>query len=110
MADADLLLTGEGRLDEQTGYGKAVAGVARLAAECGVRTLIVPGMLAAGWEAVLEYADGVEPVVSSLITAEEAIARPAETLEMTVERAMAGWLRLREVELGAAPADRAERS
>ena len=110
LADADLLLTGEGRLDEQTGYGKAVAGVARLAAECGVRTLIVPGMLAAGWEAVLEYADGVEPVVGSLITAEEAIARPAETLEMTVERAMAGWLRLREVELGAAPADRAERS
>ena len=109
LAGADLLLTGEGRLDGQTGYGKAVAGVARLAAECGVRTLIVPGALAPGWEAVLGYTDGVEPVAGSLMTAEEAMARPAETLSMTVERALAGWRRMREAEAGAAAPDGTER-
>ena len=34
-ADSDLILTGEGRLDEQTGSGKVVAGVARLGQELG---------------------------------------------------------------------------
>jgi len=108
LAGADLLLTGEGRLDGQTGYGKAVAGVARLAAGCGVRTLIVPGALAPGWEAVLEYVDGVEPVVGSAFTAAEAMTRPAETLALTVERALAGWRTLSEVEMGAAAPERAE--
>lgn len=35
IARCDLVLTGEGRLDEQTGGGKVVAGVARLGAETG---------------------------------------------------------------------------
>ena len=83
---------------------QTVAGAARMAAECGARTLIIPGALAPGWEAVLEYADAVEPVAGSVLTAEEAMARPAETLSMTVERALAGWLRMREVEAGGAAA------
>ena len=104
LLGADLLLTGEGRLDAQTGYGKTVAGASRMAAECGVRTLIVPGALAPGWEAVLDYADAVEPVVGSVLTVEEAMTRPAETLSMTVERALAVWRRMREVEPGGAAA------
>ncbi len=104
LLGADLLLTGEGRLDAQTGYGKTVAGAARMAAECGVRTLIIPGALAPGWEAVLDYADAVEPVAGSVLTAEEAMARPAETLSMTVERTLAVWWRMREVEAGGAAA------
>ena len=104
LLGADLFLTGEGRLDAQTGYGKTVAGASRMAAECGVRTLIVPGALAPGWEAVLDYADAVEPVVGSVLTAKEAMARPAETLSMTVERALALWRRMREVEAGGAAA------
>lgn len=35
IANCDLILTGEGRLDEQTGGGKVVAGVARLGKESG---------------------------------------------------------------------------
>jgi len=93
---ADLLLTGEGRLDGQTGYGKAVAGVARMAAECGVPVLVVPGALAAGWEAVLPLVDGVEPVVGGAATEAEALARPAEMLSQTVERALRGWARMKE--------------
>ncbi len=93
---ADLLLTGEGRLDGQTGYGKAVAGVARMAAECGVPVLVVPGALAAGWEAVLPLVDGVEPVVGGAATEAEALARPAEMLSQTVERALRGRARMKE--------------
>jgi len=101
LRGVDLLLTGEGRLDGQTGYGKAVAGAGRMAAECGVRTLVVPGALAPGWEEVLDYADGVEPVAGSVFTVEDAMGRPAETLSLTVERVLAGWGRMRQLETGA---------
>jgi glycerate 2-kinase len=92
IRDADLLLTGEGRLDRQTTYGKVVAGVARLAAERGVPVLVVPGALGPGWEAVLPYVAGVEPIVGDTVTEEEAMARPAAMLSLTVERAVRGWL------------------
>jgi glycerate 2-kinase len=110
LAGADLLLTGEGRLDRQTVYGKTVASAGRLAAEYGVGTLVVPGSLAAGWEAVLEYADAVEPVAGTVLTVEEAMARPAEALALTVERALAGWRRVQEIEGGTAARDRSKSS
>lgn len=37
MADADFVLTGEGRMDEQTAMGKAPVGVAKLAKRMAVR-------------------------------------------------------------------------
>ena len=40
---ADLVVTGEGFLDEQSFHGKTVGGVARLAAEAGVPLLVVAG-------------------------------------------------------------------
>lgn len=43
LASADVVLTGEGRLDEQTPDGKAVAGVARAAAARGVPVIAIVG-------------------------------------------------------------------
>jgi glycerate kinase len=57
---AELVITGEGRLDGQTQYGKTVAGVARMAAEEGVPVIAVPGSLGEGWEAVRELFADVE--------------------------------------------------
>ena len=94
---ADLLLTGEGRLDGQTGYGKAVAGVARMAAECVVPVLVVPGALGPGWESILPYVDGVEPIVGSVTTEKEAMSRPAAMLTLAVERAVRGWMNAKRV-------------
>ncbi|WP_216903119.1 glycerate kinase [Nocardia alni] len=45
VAGADLMVTGEGSLDEQTLHGKAPAGVAARAAKAGVRTVAVSGRL-----------------------------------------------------------------
>ncbi len=92
-----LLVTGEGRLDGQTGWGKTVAGVARIAGEEGVRVLIVPGALGPGGEAILPLVDGVEPVVGGAATAEESLARPAELLALTAERALRGWAQMDEL-------------
>jgi glycerate kinase len=43
IEDADLVVTGEGFLDEESFHGKTVGGVARLAAEAGVPLLVVAG-------------------------------------------------------------------
>lgn len=43
MEGADLVVTGEGLLDEQTFHGKVVGGVVNLAAEMGVDVLVVAG-------------------------------------------------------------------
>ena len=43
IEDADLVVTGEGYLDEQSFAGKAVGGVAALAAESGVPVVVIAG-------------------------------------------------------------------
>lgn len=43
IAAADIVVTGEGRLDAQTRAGKAPAGVARLAKECGKAVFAIVG-------------------------------------------------------------------
>ncbi|MEM9034589.1 MAG: glycerate kinase [Actinomycetota bacterium] len=45
IAAADLVITGEGRVDEGSFDGKAVGGVAELAAETGVPVLVVAGVV-----------------------------------------------------------------
>jgi glycerate kinase len=88
LRDAVLVITGEGRLDAQTGYGKTVASVARIAAEQMVPVLVVPGSLGRGWEKVLPLVEAVEPVVGAGATMEDALSRPAALLAMTTRRAL----------------------
>jgi len=94
---ADIVITGEGRLDGQTAFGKTVAGTARLARECGTPVLVVPGALGEGWESILPLADAVEPVVGAAATLEDALSRPAETLSATTQAALRGWRRLKKI-------------
>jgi glycerate kinase len=89
---ADLAITGEGRLDGQTRYGKTVAGVMRLASEADVPVIIIPGALGDGWEWVLPDAAAVEPVVGTHAAALPEMADAAERLAATAERAVRAWL------------------
>ena len=47
LAGCDLAVTGEGRLDAQTAFGKAPAAVARVARSLGIPTIAICGSLAA---------------------------------------------------------------
>ena len=82
---ADLVLTGEGRLDGQTAFGKTVAGVARIAGVEGVPVIVVPGALGDGWESIVPLVAAVEPATGD--------GEPARRLEDAVERALRGWRR-----------------
>ncbi|MHC5022403.1 MAG: glycerate kinase [Planctomycetota bacterium] len=56
--DADLVLTGEGRLDAQSMQGKAAIGVADAAARLGVPTAAIVGQVGPGSEACLREQGG----------------------------------------------------
>lgn len=52
LIGADLVITGEGRVDEQTAFGKAPGEVARRARAAGVPVLLLAGSKGPGWEAL----------------------------------------------------------
>jgi len=62
LPGSDLVITGEGRVDEQTAFGKAPGEVARRASKGGVPVLLVAGSKGPGWEAL--YGSGVTEVVT----------------------------------------------
>jgi len=76
---ADVVITGEGSLDEQTLEGKAPAGVARLAQKLGKRVFAIVGC-ATECEQAREIFDGVFTLAKPPITPEESIARAPELL------------------------------
>jgi len=51
LRGADWVITGEGRLDAQSGMGKVVGGVVERARTAGVRVMVLAGQVAAGAEA-----------------------------------------------------------
>ena len=53
LADADIVLTGEGRIDAQTAYGKTALGVAQRARAAGVACIAVGGGIDAAGETIL---------------------------------------------------------
>jgi len=50
LSGADLVITGEGRVDGQTAYGKAPGEVARRAQAAGIPVLVIAGSKGTGWE------------------------------------------------------------
>jgi glycerate kinase len=75
VADADLVITGEGRMDSQTVGGKAPVGVARIAKKHGIPVIGIAGVLGDGVEAVHQH--GIDAVFSIL----PALAPLAEVLD-----------------------------
>ena len=90
VRDADVVITGEGRLDGQTVMGKAPIGVAKLAKQYGKRVMAFSGILGDGVEAVNDAGiDAYFPILRKLVTLEEAldVQNAAANLSSTVEQA-----------------------
>lgn len=62
LRGADLVITGEGRVDSQTAYGKAPGEVAKRAKASRIPVLLIAGSKAPGWEALSDL--GVTAVVT----------------------------------------------
>jgi glycerate kinase len=91
VASADLVITGEGRLDEQSLQGKGPVGVARLARRLGKKIVGVAGSVddSAGLRTQFDLLIGIKPAAMPL---DEAMRRTGELIESAV-RAHAAPLR-----------------
>ena len=94
VQDADLVITGEGRIDGQSVYGKTPVGVARIAAQQGVPVIALAGSLGPDAEAVLECGiQALFSVVNGPCSLEEALASAARNVRRCA-RHLAALMRL----------------
>lgn len=88
LAESQLVLTGEGRVDEQTPFGKTAFGVARRADAANVGCIcFCGGATKTGIDALAALGAVVVPVIEEPMSLEEAIARGREPLVRAAERA-----------------------
>lgn len=86
LARADVVVTGEGRIDAQTAFGKTALGVARRAHARGVPCIAVGGGVTPEGRAALKGVAVAVPVAEHAQTVEEAMAAGAAPLEGCGER------------------------
>jgi glycerate kinase len=93
LGGADLCLTGEGAIDEQSAFGKTAVGVGRLARSLGCPTLALAGTIGPGAEAVLEQGiDAYFSICAGPIGLEQAMAQAGELLERVTEQVLRGFV------------------
>ncbi len=89
MEGADLVFTGEGRLDYQTAMGKAPVGIAKLAKKHGAKVIALAGAVIEGAEKCNENGiDAYFPILQQIVTLDEAMdAKTAkENMKKTTEQ------------------------
>jgi glycerate kinase len=90
LAGADLVITGEGRIDAQTAFGKTALGVAQLANRAGVACIAVGGGVDPEGEAVLwglgAITVGISEAPATLEAAMAAGAAPVERCGQRIAR------------------------
>lgn len=89
LRSADLVFTGEGRVDFQTAFGKTPAGVAKLAGKHGVPVIAIGGGLADdARENFAQGIDGLEPAVARAMPLREALSNAEDYIANAAERAL----------------------
>ncbi|MFT7461175.1 MAG: glycerate kinase [Planctomycetota bacterium] len=89
LKTADLVFTGEGRVDVQTAFGKTAAGVARAAKKYKLPVIAIGGGLSDDASKVFNYGiDGLDSAIAREMSLEEALANSRKFIANAAERAM----------------------
>ncbi len=89
LQGADLVITGEGRIDGQTVNGKVPVGVAARAAKYNVPVLAIVGSVGAGASDVYSHGvDAILDIIDRPMTLEEAIDGAPQLIEQAAENAL----------------------
>ncbi|MDV6843688.1 glycerate kinase [Pseudomonas aeruginosa] len=92
LVGADLVLTGEGRLDAQSLHGKTPVGVARIARQAGVPVVALAGSLGDGYQRLHDAGiDAAFSLAPGPISLEQACAGAAAELEARAEQIARLW-------------------
>ncbi len=88
IAGADLIITGEGRIDAQSMMGKVVSGVGRAGKAAGIPVIALVGCVGQGAESTLEVLESYHPITPPGIPLPEALNLAGELLESAAERVL----------------------
>jgi glycerate kinase len=95
VKDADLVITGEGRLDGQTAFGKTPYYVAKLAKAAGRPVICIAGSFAPGYETSLPFftlaealSDGAGPLPKPSRAAEQVARASERAVEVLIARGL----------------------
>lgn len=91
MEGADLVFTGEGRLDYQTAMGKAPVGIAKMAKKHGAKVIALAGAVIEGAQECNEQGiDAYFPILRQVVTLDEAMdpAMARKNMVETTEQVM----------------------
>lgn len=92
IADADIVVTGEGRMDGQSVHGKTPIGVAKLAKFAGKPVIAIVGSLREDYPAVYEAGiDAVFPIIRQINSLENTLQAGHENLISTAENVARLW-------------------
>lgn len=87
VAQADLVVTGEGRVDATSANGKLLSGIGRLAMRHGKPVVAITGCVGAGWESLLDRGiAAVVPIADGPITLEQSLAQAPRLITQTATR------------------------
>lgn len=93
LVGADLVITGEGRVDAQSAMGKVISGIAQRAKRHDVPVVVLAGAVEAGAEDL--YGLGVTamfPIIQTCESFERARHKAKENLRLTTENVLRLWL------------------
>ncbi|CCJ97200.1 glycerate kinase [Cronobacter malonaticus] len=92
VSDADLVITGEGRLDSQSIHGKTPIGVARVAKQFQRPVVAIAGSLTPDYQIVHEHGiDAAFSVIDRIVTLQEALDDAERNLRVTARNVAALW-------------------
>ncbi|WP_426347245.1 glycerate kinase [Cronobacter universalis] len=92
VRDADLVITGEGRLDSQSIHGKTPIGVARVAKQFQRPVVAIAGSLTPDYQIVHEHGiDAAFSVLDRIVTLQEALDDAERNLRVTARNVAALW-------------------
>ncbi|NLC68935.1 MAG: glycerate kinase [Clostridiaceae bacterium] len=87
LEDVDLVITGEGRIDRQSVFGKVPVGIAKRCKNQGVKVVAIAGSMGEGAQEVYKYGiESIMPIVNKDMCLDEAISRAGELLEDAADR------------------------
>lgn len=92
VQEADLVITGEGRIDSQTIHGKTPVGVARVAKRFDIPVIAIAGSMAPDYEVVHQHGlDAVFSVLNHIQTLPEALEEASDNIRITARNVAAVW-------------------
>ncbi len=96
IKNADLVITGEGKIDSQTSYGKAPAGVAKLAKKHGVPCIALCGCAGRNLASLKKIGiKSVFPINKEAKSSEDSMKNAAKYLEITTVKAICRQLKIK---------------